>query len=509
MSDGRWKATMAEFAVFGDPKRFEIALRWARDAELRNRRPTAHGWSIGDLRITVADQVITRSRRGAAHQAHIGWYLSPLLDWLASNWAALLHEEDFAWPERSGAPAVVACHQALDKWIGARDSTGRSQYKHVQAWYLRHGMRSAAEGGLFPDIFIRRFLDDIEVSWSSEAPLFAPDGFAFVSEPGVARLRVDDVAVPLWGALIWAAEEAPMLDGPDRELWQALSTKIKRIADTDEMTLDRVYADGHILELARDSLARIGRAELLAGHISNLGPFVAELSPAVAMFGGVSPSLGQRDVDFLCQLLADRSSGHDGENLANLVKSNRSVPLGIPHEDGYSFAEDILSEVGLPDSREWIDIRLIVESLGIEIQERQLDTDSIRGVALAGADFSPVILINTASFYNASEYGKRFTLAHELCHVIYDRTRARRVTHVSGPWVAPGIERRANAFAAYMLMPRELVMRNWHNELDSVVFSEFANRLHMNETALIEHLYNLDLIDEIARERLRASFRGQ
>jgi Zn-dependent peptidase ImmA (M78 family) len=103
------------------------------------------------------------------------------------------------------------------------------------------------------------------------------------------------------------------------------------------------------------------------------------------------------------------------------------------------------------------------------------------------------------------------TLAHELCHIIFDRTRARRVTHVSGPWAAPGIERRANAFAAYILMPRAIAVRGWHSQLEGnrAELSAFAERLHVNETALIEHLYNLDLIDEMARERMRAVFKIQ
>ena len=178
--------------------------------------------------------MITRSRRGAIQQAHIGWYLLPLFDWLASNWVALFHEEDFAWHERTGAPAVVACHRALDRWIGARDSDGRMRYKEIQAWYFRHGIRSAAEGGLFPDLFLRRYLDDIEVSWSSDAPLFAPDGFAFVSEPGVARLPVKDVALPIWEALNWVAKNPPRLEDSDQAAWKALAQRIEQIGEIKE-----------------------------------------------------------------------------------------------------------------------------------------------------------------------------------------------------------------------------------------------------------------------------------
>jgi Zn-dependent peptidase ImmA (M78 family) len=500
---------MGEFATFGDQRRFEIAVRWTRDAEPRLRRPATHGWSMGDLRITVANRVLTRSSRGGAQQDHVGWYLAPFFTWLASNWAALLHEEDFAWPERSGAPAVVACHRALDQNISMRDAEGRARYRKTQAWYHRHALRNAAEGGLFPDLFIRRFVDDIELSWSAQAPLFAPDGFSFLAEPGVARLPVDDVAGPLWETLTWVASNPPQLHSADHKLWQELVSKIDDIPKLSAPSLDQAYVNERILDMVRASLERIGRLELADEDVTSEKPYVRELAPAVAMFGGVSPNLGQEDVDFLCVLLAEKANGGDSDTLDELVADKTGAPLGIPHEDGYAFAEDFLENVGLPGNQDWIDIRSIVGQLGIEVLERTLETDSIRGVALAGCGVTPTILVNSTSPFNLTENGKRFTLAHELCHVLYDRSRARRVTHVSGPWVAPGIERRANAFAAYLLMPRSLVARGWqhHFEASRAEFEAFASRLHVNETALIEHLYNLDLIDELARERLRSEFR--
>lgn len=500
---------MSKFAVFGNPARFEIAVRWTSDAEPRARRPAGYGWSMGDLQITVAGHVLTSSRRGAVNQKHIGWYLAPLLDWIASNWVVLLHEEDFAWPERSGAPAVSACHRALDQTIGVKDAAGRERYKATQAWYYRHALRSASEGGLFPDLFVRRMMDDIELSWSAEPPLFAPDGFVFSVEPGVARLPVDDIAGPLWEALSWAASQPPLLDDHDRASWRALAAKIDRIPSISAAAFDRAYVDEHILELVRSSLQRIGKLALVDELVSTARPYVRELSPAVAMFGGVSPNLGAADVDYLCGLLAERALGGDGAALRDLVAASQNLPLGVPHEDGYSFAEDFLEEIELPGEQEWIDIRRIASDLGIDVLEQALETDSIRGVAIAGQDFTPTILLNVNSPYNLNEYGKRYTLAHELCHILHDRSRARRVTHVSGPWVAPGIERRANAFAAYLLMPRALLVDGWRSHFESSrgEFEAFANRLQVNETALTEHLYNLGLIDDRARERLRTAFR--
>ncbi len=86
--------------------------------------------------------------------------------------------------------------------------------------------------------------------------------------------------------------------------------------------------------------------------------------------------------------------GGDSPALRDLVAASGNAPLGVPHEDGYAFAEDFLESLELPDEQDWIDVRKIAYDLGIEVLEKALETDSIRGVALAGEDFAPTILLN-------------------------------------------------------------------------------------------------------------------
>lgn len=140
------------------------------------------------------------------------------------------------------------------------------------------------------------------------------------------------------------------------------------------------------------------------------------------------------------------------------------------------------------------------------LREITLETDSIRGGAVAGEGFSPRIAINRTHYFNDNESGRRFTIAHELCHVLFDRTRARRVAHASsgGPWAARGIEQRANAFAAYLLMPRTLVLEHLagENRIGSSDIKRLASGLKVNESALLRHLRNLGLIDAGESERL-------
>ena len=45
------------------------------------------------------------------------------------------------------------------------------------------------------------------------------------------------------------------------------------------------------------------------------------------------------------------------------------------------------------------------------------------------------------------------TLAHELCHLLFDRSSAVPLSVLSGTWAPPRLERVANAFAAELLIP--------------------------------------------------------
>jgi Zn-dependent peptidase ImmA (M78 family) len=496
-----------DFATFGVADKFRIDVRWVDDSEPLERRPKAYGWSIGDLKITVLGQVITQYRRGGASQDFTSWYLLPMLQWLAKNWVELLHEEDFSWTQRSSASAAVAYQEAVAQWISANDDEGKNRYRQVQAWYRRHALRSAAEGGLFPNLFSRRFGDQIELSWTADAPFFAPEGFSFLAEAGVARLRVDDVATPLWELLNWAVACPPTLKADnDLYAWKALSEDVDAIKHLNGQQFSKAYVPADVYALVQSYLTKTGHTELLTEKVSPEKPFVDTLSPAVAMFGGVSPNLKQPDVEFLCSILIAREGMRDSEALGQLVSERESSQLGIPYKDGLSFAEDFLDDIDFDFKSPCVDIRRMVTDLSIEIVEQELETDSIRGVALAGSDFGPTILINLTSKYNESEAGRRFTLAHELCHILYDRSRARRVAHVSGPWVAQGIERRANAFAAYLLMPRDIVVRHVraHKYLSDDSIHELARTLEVSESSLIEHLYNLEIISEWKRDQWRS-----
>ena len=494
---------MPEWMRFGNTATVQICIRWVDDCEPPGRRPAAYGWSMGQLTVHVASVNVTATRLGTEQQPYVGWYLAPFLDWLATNWVALLHEERFPWPNPGTAPAAIACNRALDDWIAAEDPQGQQQYADAQDWYFRHGVRSAAAGGIFPDLFIRRVADDIELSWSGAPMEFTREGLAFESSAGHARVPVREVAETILRTLEWAVNHPPEAPAQYRDKIAALQAKVDALRNVEYLELVRTYVPPGVLQRAIVAFDNIGQTSPLKGNQA-AEPYINELPPAVAMFGGVSPDLSTHDVTYLCEQIVAGQDGGDSPELADLVANRYSATLGVPYRDGHRFAGELLEDMALPDS-DFIDVHAMCSRLEIDLQETELETNSIRGVAIAGDGFSPRIVVNRNHYFNQNESGKRFTIAHELCHVLFDRTRARRVAHASsGRWAAQGIEQRANAFAAYLLMPRALVLMHLRdaNRIEKSDVQHLASELQVNESALLRHLRNLGLIDDVDRDRL-------
>jgi Zn-dependent peptidase ImmA (M78 family) len=76
-------------------------------------------------------------------------------------------------------------------------------------------------------------------------------------------------------------------------------------------------------------------------------------------------------------------------------------------------------------------------------------------------------------------------------------------------WAPVDVEKRANAFAAMLLMPDHLVETTVHGltmTLDSpAAIWEIANRLRTSFSSTLEHLCNRRFIDETIRDQLRVA----
>ena len=231
---------------------------------------------------------------------------------------------------------------------------------------------------------------------------------------------------------------------------------------------------------------------------------------AALMFGTMAPTVQEQDVMVLAGSLL-RLTSPDGDCEA-LARRCRAEPMGNssnpPWQQGYALAEELHDDLDDCMDGEPVDVEAILDRLGVDVTEASLSDASIRGVAIAGPHHRSGILWNRNNHFNADVRGLRFTLAHELCHLLFDRNAGQRLAVASGPWAPPSLEKRANAFAAMLLMPTETI-HALAADMDEPMataqdVSRVAERLQTGFSATLWHLQNLGFVDDISMQRIEA-----
>ena len=509
----------------GDTGVFALKLAFAADPDEGRGIDPETGASWGSFQVWVRGRNLCAHREEGERIDSVHWYLLPLLEWFAHNWDPLLHEErlpaknagntawESLWATRFPPPAIEGDERKASGWEGA-----------WQAWWSRHALLAAREGGLFPDIVFRRLRDRIELSWESAQTAGMPDHYQFTeSGRGCALLPPQSVAEPLHDVLSDATRylsssmpNSKRVKALDRKL-QSLNAVGKAGNEARERRLAWLAGLGitgrgvqagwrRAVENLSDLAAKPRRA-LLEPEQTPL--VVTGSCHAALMFGSLAPDVKARDVQELARATVGLYAP-EGES-GKIGELCRAAPIAEsasrPWDQGYELAEEVHEHFdGAFEKDGFVDVERLIEALGVHIEPLDLSDEKVRGVSVAGPQHRSGIFVNGHHASNTHEAGRRFTLAHELCHLLFDREQGRPLAVASGPWAPRAIEQRANAFAAMLLMPTSLLKRTLA-ELTVVVATkeavdEVAERLRTGRLAVLNHLTSLGFVDETDRQRL-------
>jgi Zn-dependent peptidase ImmA (M78 family) len=524
----------------GNTDRFAVRISLITDPHEGKGADADTSLSWGALQLWVEGQNLCAHVDQAETLSSAHWYLLPFLEWLANSWDPLFHEERL--PVRnSGDDAASALFETKFAPLLADNVASLQWEEEWFEWHERHALRAARDGGLFPNVFLRRFRDQVEVSWDDEPLPGALDDFAFSASRGVARLEPREVAEPLYEVvraaisqlLEWRPESSRFRQLMEQfEVLQSAAQRERRVAWLAGLRGWR-SSSNDVQRLPGDSVEREAAGEEIQGvwHrvVRSLRSFgnepaaqaalATEFSPLVVtgscqaalLFGAVAPTVTDVDALALAEILIRQYRGADNQIERLTAYQADSAPLGVPaYQQGYDLADQVHDRLDFKD--EWVDIEGFLEQLGVEVLHRPLSDRNIRGVSLVSPQHLPTIMVNLGSIYGTASGPLRFTLAHELCHLLFDRGLGQRLAIVSGAWAPRNIERRANAFAAMFLMPPRLLSSAIAyapapiNTMEGI--EAIARRLHVGATAAIHHLYNLTLMDESDRDALLSQVGG-
>jgi Zn-dependent peptidase ImmA (M78 family) len=175
---------------------------------------------------------------------------------------------------------------------------------------------------------------------------------------------------------------------------------------------------------------------------------------------------------------------------------------------GRKIASDLLTELEIP-AKAPVDLDIVMKQLAekrklsIEVLYEDFSKD-MTGVSaiLIKEKGKAVIAVNNRH----PEVRQRFSLAHELGHLImhgnYEHLKVEKSIQPRLFTRADGIhsldEKEANEFAAELLMPEELIRKDFEKYIDKKednIISYLAEKYNVSEIALQYRLNNLDLME--------------
>ncbi|WP_083967321.1 ImmA/IrrE family metallo-endopeptidase [Methylosinus sp. R-45379] len=482
------------WSTFGDPNSFAIQARLVDDPAPRGG-PEAYGWSYGDWRLFVRGRSLTRhTRPNGEIRDEVRWYLGPLLQWLGEVWSPFFHEQRPPASIGGHENLIVAFEQGERILLDDEGETARVLRSEMQDWRRRHSVWAGSAGGIFPNIWFRRQSDLMEISYDPGPTVGSPAGLEFQFNRGAALIDVGVVASAMSEWLQWGRNVAE-----SRRHFNFIP--VPSAGMEEEQEAENWFMGKHLSRLLRTS-HKTSSQEMQFGVLH-------PLSPEVAMFGTLTPNLSEEDATILLLELDAARTNRPEPSLLSELSENRAPPSrDAAWEEGYELALETHERIGgSVASTRSVDIDKIINTLGVNLRYVSVKDQSLRGVAIAGPGFTPTVIVNQFAKWNKTKQGLRFTIAHELAHILSDRGSARTITHSSTPWAPETIERRANAFAAMFLMPYRLVDAALHvvgpiKDVDSL--TRVARRLECGKSAVLEHLQNIDRIDRTIFFRMKA-----
>lgn len=512
MGDVTWSGSVADPA--GLAWTFSLLSSRVDDAAAGDELRASWGsFSLSVLGVNVCANEQQGESLQAAH-----WYLLPLAEWLVDNWDALFHEQRLPLP---GVPdAATAWGKALAHLDAEKPSRSRpwgfvtadddDLFEQVQEWAYRHRLVTAAPEAPLPDVWLRRRGTGLEVSrGTSDRPLLDSD------VRWTAGLRVCEVPVQSAADVTERALRALLGELKRRHPDGCAAKTLRRMDETvaagrsDERLawLIGLQGDTVRLEALREDLDRLADVD---GHArqetTSPATNVLLATPVATLFGSLSPLVAASDLHALVGALSVTVAA------PGLLDALNDIAEGVPEavvrdlpggEAGGDLGDAVAAWLPVDDGQ--VAVARFLQELGVAVVPVALSDPTLRAVTLLHDDGRAVVVLNTSYERGNAGHVVRFTLAHELGHLIYDRAGARTLAVASGPWTPRRVEQRANGFAAGLLMPERLLRDALAGEADPAddpaVLPRIARRLGVSVTALAERLPNAGLLSRSVTAR--------
>lgn len=407
-----------------DGLQFELALEAGQKKGL--------AWGTG--RVYLQGETVWSGEDKAGNDFPLRWTWLDMLEFLGRNWPWLILEESYPIPVTPLYPGVLR-REAERRWEDLPEDIIEAEDEAVYRFLCRHDLAMALKGLFVPSLILLRQGQQYVLSCAS------PQLNVIRPYDEIAR-TLTELGDHLARFVQGSAEPRA---GQALDLWQRRNERLR----------DKVVA-------LRSGLDPQLRGQLVDGQSDlqywELDP--EQLEADTEILAAARMSAGVVGVDIQREILqrlrrVKRLSTPTLDALSARLTEEFSE-TGRPFKQGYWLAGWLRSELKLV-ADEPVEPSELLADWGVAIETLLLPDCVLDAIAAWGQRHGPVILVNKARNTRAShEHGERSTLAHEICHLLMDRQRSLPVAEVLGGRAPEYAEKRARAFAAELLLPREV-----------------------------------------------------
>ncbi|MCQ4327655.1 hypothetical protein CXK94_05945 [Stutzerimonas stutzeri] len=368
---------------------------------------------------------------GDDEQGSLDWTWIDLLHYLGQNWSALMLEQGLPLPLDDVPHPGKLLEKAEARWEDMPEPQIHAEENQLYRYLDRHNLSVAMNGANLPMLLWLR----------SGNTLWLVDEDEQARRLDFQRLgrQLEEIGDAL--ANLFAKSTQPHVRAAVTH-WHGRQQQLSRdyLNYSTGMSPQRLDELSRLvpLEPAANDLAfaqepvYLAAARMARHHLSTVQ--IAEIMQRLQQ----APALGKQP---FARLAAEAN--------AKIEQLTGSPPF----EQGYQLARWLREQLHMVPSAPF-EPETVLEQEGVSIEELKLESGAVDAIACWGS-IDPLILLNrNEQARAASKHGRRSTLAHELCHLLVDRTRALPVAEVLGGEVDSESEKRANAFAAEALLPQ-------------------------------------------------------
>ncbi|MBF0143987.1 MAG: ImmA/IrrE family metallo-endopeptidase [Magnetococcales bacterium] len=127
------------------------------------------------------------------------------------------------------------------------------------------------------------------------------------------------------------------------------------------------------------------------------------------------------------------------------------------YRQGYHLAQWLRSQLGYRDEQPF-DLESWLKNHGAVIEKSKRTLPSEIDALARWTDKEAAIIINKSGTHAGKDWGEKASLAHEIAHLLVDTGHALPWVDILGGKMPALVEKRANAFAAELLLPRSQVV---------------------------------------------------